>query len=49
MSLWILIVVAFIVMIGITFMFIISTKKAYTIEHKIDALPKETNDQNDKQ
>lgn len=49
MSLWLLILVAIIVMIGITFMFIVSTKKAYTIEHKIDPLPKETNDRNDKQ
>ena len=47
MSLWFLIIVAFIIMIGITFMFIVSTKKAYTIEHKIDPLPKETNDRND--
>ena len=47
MSLWLLIFVAIIVMIGITFMFNVKTKKAYTIEHKIDPLPKETNDRND--
>ena len=49
MSLWILIFVAIIVMFGITFMFIISTKKAYSLEHKIDPLPKQTSDEQDKQ
>ncbi len=44
MSLWFLIIVAIIVMIGITLMFIFSTKKAYTIEHKIDPLPKDSKD-----
>lgn len=47
MTLWFLIIVAIIVMIGITLMFIFSTKKAYSIEHKIDPLLKETNDPKD--
>jgi uncharacterized protein involved in exopolysaccharide biosynthesis len=47
MSLWFLIIVAFIIMIGITLMFMFSTKKAYTIEHKIDPLPKETSNSKD--
>ena len=49
MSLWLLIIVAIIVMFGITFMFIVSTKKAYSLEHKIDPLPKQTNNEIDKQ
>lgn len=44
MTLWFLIIIAIIVMIGITLMFMFSTKKAYSIEHKIDPLPKETKD-----
>jgi ABC-type maltose transport system permease subunit len=49
MSLWLLIIVAIIVMFGITFMFIVSTKKAYSLEHKIDLLPKQANDEKVKQ
>jgi len=36
-------------MIGITLLFMLSTKKAYSFEHKIDPLPTEKNDQSDLQ
>ena len=49
MTLWFLIIIAIIVMIGITLMFILSTKKAYSIEHKIDPLPKNPTEHKDSQ
>lgn len=36
MVLFLLLVVAFIIMIGITALFLLATKKAYNFEHKID-------------
>lgn len=33
------IIVAILIMIGITMLFMLSTKKAYSIEHTIDPIP----------
>ena len=39
-----IIIVGVIIMIGITLLFMISTKKAYSIEHTIDPIPTEKKD-----
>jgi len=41
------IIVAILIMIGITLLFMLSTKKAYSIEHKIDPIPTENKDYSD--
>jgi len=42
-----LIIVGVLIMIGITLLFMLSTKKAYSIEHTIDPVPSEKKDQSD--
>lgn len=42
MSLWLLLVVAIIVVIGITLIFFLSTKKAYSHKHVIDPVPQKS-------
>lgn len=48
MALWLLLVVAFVVVIGITLMFVLSTNKAYSHKHTIDPVPQKsmTDDEN---
>ncbi|WP_161487619.1 YtzI protein [Paenisporosarcina indica] len=41
------IIVAILIMIGITLLFMLSTKKAYSIEHTIDPIPTEHKDPSD--
>lgn len=47
MVLFLLLVVAFIIMIGITALFLLATKKAYNFEHKIDPHPTNKKDSGD--
>lgn len=37
-----MIIVSIVMVIGITMMFLLATKKAYKIEHKIDPVPTES-------
>jgi len=42
-----IIIVGILIMIGVTLLFMLSTKKAYSIEHTIDPKPTENKDQSD--
>lgn len=39
-----MIIISIVMVIGITMLFLLATKKAYTIEHKIDPIPTRLNE-----
>lgn len=45
--LFIVIIVAVIIIFGVTLLFMLSTKKAYSFEHTIDPIPTENNDKSE--
>ena len=42
MTLWLLLFVAVLSMVGLTFIFLLTTKKAYSHKHTIDPVPQNT-------
>lgn len=47
MTLWLLLFVAFLCVIGITLMFVAATNKAYKHTHTIDPIPKQSTTEKD--
>jgi hypothetical protein len=43
MNLWLLLFVAILCMIGLTFIFLLTTRKAYSHQHTIDPVPHKPN------